>query len=110
MERIAGCLIPGVWILNVLCLYVLTYVHYRDLVIVRGEDVVSKHDTDAKSLDAIERSVLHAFEVALDARLRGTRRLKSSDPEKALQKKRSMSRVDMAYNIFRAAVRLLHIS
>jgi cellulase/cellobiase CelA1 len=74
------------------------------------EDVMSKNDTNAKNVDPIEQAVLNAFEVALDAQLRAIRRLKSSGPEKTKREKKSMSQVDMAYNILRAAGKPLHIS
>ena len=48
----------------------------------------------------IERAVLNAFEIALDAQLKAIRRLKSSGPEKKREQK-SMSQVDMVYDILR---------
>lgn len=63
-------------------------------------------DTD----DPVQRAVLNAFEVALDAQLRAIRRLKSPEAEHKAQGKRSMSQVDMAYNILRAAGKPLHIT
>src|SRR5262245_57464115 len=57
----------------------------------------------------IQRAVLDAFEVALDAQLRAIRRLKSSEPEKKRERK-SMSQVDMVYDILRKAGKPLHIS
>lgn len=71
---------------------------------------MSKNDINAKNVDPIEQAVLNAFEVALDAQLRAIRRLKSSGPEKTERKKKSMSQVDMAYNILRMAGKPLHIS
>jgi hypothetical protein len=61
------------------------------------------------STDEIERAVLNAFEVALDAQLRAIRRLKSSEPEKKRERK-SMSQVDMVFDILRRAGKPLHIS
>jgi hypothetical protein len=60
--------------------------------------------------DPIHRAVLNAFEVALDAQLRAIRRLKNPDSEKQERKKKSMSQVDMVYDILRAAGKPLHIS
>jgi hypothetical protein len=90
--------------------YFLTYVHGRDIMPSQEEDVMSKNDINAKNVDPIEQAVLNAFEVALDAQLRAIRRLKSSGPEKTERKKKSMSQVDMAYNILRTAGKPLHIS
>lgn len=59
--------------------------------------------------DEIERAVLNAFEIALDAQLRAIRRLKSSEPEKKRERK-SMSQVDMVCDILRRAGKPLHIS
>jgi hypothetical protein len=60
--------------------------------------------------DPVQRAVLNAFEVALDAQLRAIRRLKSPEAEQKPQGKRSMSQVDMAYNILRTAGKPLHIT
>jgi hypothetical protein len=60
--------------------------------------------------DPVQRAVLNAFEVALDAQLRAIRRLKSPESEKKATGKRSMSQVDMAYDILRAAGKPLHIT
>ena len=60
--------------------------------------------------DPIQRAVLNAFEVALDAQLRAIRRLKNPDSEKQQRTPKSMSQVDMVYDILRATGRPLHIS
>jgi hypothetical protein len=60
--------------------------------------------------DPIQRAVLNAFEVALDAQLRAIRKLKKPDPEKQQRKAKSMSQVDMVYDILRAAGKPLHIT
>jgi hypothetical protein len=60
--------------------------------------------------DPIQRAVLNAFEVALDAQLRAIRRLKSPEPEKQQRKRQSMSQVDMVYDVLRAAGKPLHIT
>ena len=60
--------------------------------------------------DPIQRAVLNAFEVALDAQLRAIRRLKNPDSEKQQRASKSMSQVDMAYDILRTAGKPLHIS
>ena len=59
--------------------------------------------------DPIQRAVLNAFEVALDAQLRAIRRLKSPEAGKKPRGK-SMSQVDMVYDILRTAGKPLHIS
>jgi len=60
--------------------------------------------------DPVQRAVLNAFEVALDAQLRAIRRLKSPEPEKKPRGRKNMSQVDMAYDILRATSKPLHIS
>jgi hypothetical protein len=60
--------------------------------------------------DPIQRAVLNAFEVALDAQLRAIRRLKNPDSEKPQRTPKSMSQVDMVYDILRTAGKPLHIS
>lgn len=67
-----------------------------------------KESIDAS--DPVQRAVLNAFEVALDAQLRAIRRLRSPESEKRSRGSRSMSQVDMVYDILRAAGRPLHIS
>ncbi len=60
--------------------------------------------------DPIQRAVLNAFEVALDAQLRAIRRLKAPEAEKRARSRKSMSQVDMVYDILRVAGKPLHIS
>jgi hypothetical protein len=60
--------------------------------------------------DPVQRAVLNAFEVALDAQLRAIRRLHSSELQKQPRGRKSMSQVDMAYNILRSAGKPLHIT
>jgi hypothetical protein len=60
--------------------------------------------------DPVQRAVLNAFEVALDAQLRAIRRLNSPESENKLRGRKSMSQVDMAYNILRSAGKPLHIT
>lgn len=57
----------------------------------------------------IEASVLHAFEVSLEAQLRAVRRLRAGQVEEKPRPKR-MSQVDMAYDILVRAGRPLHVS
>jgi hypothetical protein len=71
-------------------------------------DAMEKKEAD-KSTTEIEKAVLNAFEIALDAQLRAIRRLKSSGPEKKRERK-SMSQVDMVYDILRRSGKPLHIS
>jgi hypothetical protein len=74
----------------------------------QGGDVMEKNGAD-KNTNEIEKAVLNAFEIALDAQLKAIRRLKSSGPEKE-RKRKSMSQVDMVYDILRRAGKSLHIS
>jgi hypothetical protein len=60
--------------------------------------------------DPIQRAVLNAFEVALDAQLRAIRKLKNPDPEKGQRPDGSMSQVDMVYDILQKAGKPLHIT
>jgi hypothetical protein len=90
--------------------YYLTYIRDRDIILFQEENVMNKKETNTKPIDPIERSVLNAFEVALDAQLRAIRRLKSPKDDKASRERKSMSQVDMAYNILRIAGKPLHIS
>jgi hypothetical protein len=74
------------------------------------EDNVMKKTDAPKLEDPIQHAVLNAFEVALDAQLRAIRRLKSPEPEKQQRKEKSMSQVDMVYDVLQAAGKPLHIS
>lgn len=66
------------------------------------------NETD-KNINDIEKAVLNAFEIALDAQLKAIRHLKSSGPEKKRERK-SMSQVDMVYDVLRRSGKALHIS
>jgi hypothetical protein len=67
--------------------------------------------TESVEMDeSIQKAVLSAFEVALEAQLRAIRRLKNPEPEEKRRKPRGMSQVDMAYDILRAAGKPLHIT
>lgn len=59
--------------------------------------------------DDIEASVLHAFEVSLAAQLKAIKRLRGGEVEK-IPSERSMTQVDMAYDILKRASKPLHIS
>jgi hypothetical protein len=59
--------------------------------------------------DKIRTAVLDAFEVSLDAQLRAIRRLKGGKTEPKAARK-SMSQIDMAYDILRRSGQPLHIS
>lgn len=59
--------------------------------------------------DPIESAVLHAFEVSLEAQLRAVRRLRKGEAEERPRRK-SMSQVDMAYDILQRAGQPLHVS
>jgi hypothetical protein len=60
--------------------------------------------------DPIQRAVLNAFEFALDAQLRAIRRLQSPESKNKTGTQKSMSQVDMAYDILHKAGKPLHIS
>jgi hypothetical protein len=60
--------------------------------------------------DPVQRAVLNAFEVALDAQLRAIRKLKNPDVEKKQGRAGSMSQVDMIYDILQRAGKPLHIT
>lgn len=57
----------------------------------------------------IEASVLHAFEVSLEAQLRALKRLRTGPVEEKPPRQR-MSQVDMVYDILKRASKPLHIS
>ena len=69
-----------------------------------------KNSTNKMTADPIERAVLNAFEVALEAQLKAIRRLKSSGTEQRKHEKKSMSQVDMVHDILRKTGKPLHIS
>ena len=60
--------------------------------------------------DPVQRAVLNAFEVALDAQLRAIRRLKHPNSEKKRREPKSMSQIDMVYDVLRASGAPMHIS
>lgn len=57
----------------------------------------------------IETSVLHAFEVSLEAQLKAVKHLRAGQVEEK-PPPRSMSQVDMVYDVLRRAPEPLHIS
>ena len=57
----------------------------------------------------IEASVLHAFEISLEAQLKAVKRLRTGQVEEK-PPQRSMSQVDMVYDILQRAAEPLHIS
>lgn len=59
--------------------------------------------------DDIEASVLHAFEVSLEAQLKAVRRLRSGAVEEKPPRQR-MSQVDMVFDVLQRAAQPLHIS
>lgn len=59
--------------------------------------------------DDVEASVLHAFEVALEAQLKAVRRLRAGPVEKKPPHKR-MSQVDLVYDVLQIAGAPLHVS
>lgn len=59
--------------------------------------------------DAVEESVLHAFEISLEAQLKAVRRLRSGK-EKVKPSARGISQVDMVHDILNRAQKPLHIS
>jgi len=60
--------------------------------------------------DPVQRAVLSAFEIALDAQLRAIRRLKSPKSGKKPRSRKGMSQVGMVYDILRVAGKPLHIT
>ncbi len=59
--------------------------------------------------NVIEDSVLHAFEVSLEAQLRAVKRLRTGQAEEK-PPRRGMSQVDMVYDILQRASEPLHIA
>ncbi len=57
----------------------------------------------------IEASVLHAFEITLEAQLKAVRRL-CSGPVKEKAPREGMSQIDMVYDILQRVAKPLHIS
>ncbi len=69
-----------------------------------------KKSDSANVEDPIQLAVLNAFEIALDVQLRAIRRLINPDSEKKRGAPKSMSQIDMVYDILRMAGKPLHIS
>ena len=69
---------------------------------------VLKEDT-VVDRDSIEASVLHAFEVSLEAQLKAVKRLRAGPVEMKPPRQR-MSQVDMVYDILQRASKPLHVS
>jgi hypothetical protein len=57
----------------------------------------------------IEESVLHAFEISLEAQLKAVKRLRTG-PVEEKPSRPGMSQIDMAYDILQRAGQPLHIS
>jgi hypothetical protein len=57
----------------------------------------------------IEDAVMHAFEVSLQAQLKAVKRLRGGEPEEKPGKK-SMSQIDMVYDILQRAGHPLHVT
>lgn len=64
---------------------------------------------DANNKSVIESAVLNAFEVAFDAQLKAIKRLRAEPSEKVPAVK-SMSHIDMVYDILQRAGQPLHIT
>jgi hypothetical protein len=79
------------------------------MICLNWRQIMNKEDASRAADDPIQQAVLNAFEVALDAQLRAIRRLRSPEPERKRVKK-SMSQVDMVYDVLRIAGKPLHIS
>ena len=58
----------------------------------------------------VEGSVLHAFEVSLEAQLKAIKRLRAGEVEEKPPRQRDMSQVDMVYDILQRAAQSLHIT
>jgi hypothetical protein len=72
--------------------------------------VMRKKETDRIPDDPIQKAVLNAFEVALDAQLRAIRRLKAPEVDEKKHERKSRSQVDLVYDILIKAGKPLHIS
>jgi hypothetical protein len=67
--------------------------------------------TDAAMNDDLKDSILSIFEASLDAQLRAVRRLRQGDsPTPPSIHKKSLSQVDMAYDVLKKSRSPLHIS
>ncbi|MBF8265073.1 MAG: hypothetical protein HW384_937 [Dehalococcoidia bacterium] len=58
----------------------------------------------------IEASVLHAFEVSLEAQLKAVKRLRAGLVEADTRPRQRLSQVDMVFDILQRAAQPLHIS
>lgn len=63
----------------------------------------------AKKQNPIEQAVFNAFELSLDAQLKALRRLRAG-PQEEKPAKKSMSQIDMVYDILERAAEPLHIN
>ena len=70
---------------------------------------VSVHEEDTVDKNDVEDSVLHAFEVSLEAQLKAIKRLRTGQVEEK-PPRQGMSQVDMVYDILQRASQPLHIS
>ena len=59
--------------------------------------------------DAIESTILHAFEVSLEAQLRAVKRLRAG-PAKPRPARKSTSQINMVHDVLRRAGKPLHVS
>jgi hypothetical protein len=60
--------------------------------------------------DDLKDSILSVFEASLDAQLRAVRRLRQGETPPAPRSRKSLSQVDMAFDILKKARTPLHIS
>lgn len=74
-----------------------------------GPSCVSVHEEDTVDKNDVEDSVLHAFEVSLEAQLKAIKRLRTGQVEEK-PPRQGMSQVDMVYDILQRASQPLHIS
>ncbi len=85
-----------------------TIVWYASIVAGLNSFPVLKEDTVTEK-DDIEASVLHAFEVTLEAQLKAIKRLRAG-PVAEKPSPKGMSQVDMVYDILQRASQPLHIT
>jgi hypothetical protein len=60
--------------------------------------------------DETKDLILGVFEASLDAQLRAVRRLRQGEPSAAPRRRKSLSQVDMAFDILKKARSPLHVS
>jgi hypothetical protein len=70
---------------------------------------VPKEDT-VTDKDDVEASVLHAFEVTLEAQLKAIKRLRSGQVEEKKPSLQGKSQIEMVYDILQGASQPLHVS